>query len=176
MLSNLGNRIKEERIKRGWSQSELGKRVGCSGVAIMRYEKDSSDESHREPSLERIEAIAKAFGMTPFQLMGPDYFDKKNPDIGMKVKEYESFVDYLKSLGYTVKEVSEKSIIPIQEAPEELRKEYNSDDGNLEVESFSVNVTKGKSVNLTLSESEFEGFRTEIMKAVEFAIYQRMKK
>ncbi len=175
MLSNLGNRIKEERIKMGWSQSELGKRVGCSGVAIMRYEKDSSDESHREPSLERIEAIAKAFGITPFQLMGSDYFDKKNPDVSMMVKEYESFVDYLKSLGYAVKEISEESIIPIQEAPEELRNEY-SGDGYLEAESYSVNVSKGKGVNLTLSECEFEDFRTEIMKAVEFAIYQRMKK
>lgn len=85
MLSNLGTRIKEERTKRGWSQNELGKRVGCSGVAIMRYEKDSSDKAHREPSLERIEAIAEAFGITSFQLMGAEYFDKKKPGIGKEV-------------------------------------------------------------------------------------------
>lgn len=34
-----GNRIKTARIAKGLTQEELGKLVGVSGVAIMRYEK-----------------------------------------------------------------------------------------------------------------------------------------
>ena len=39
LQSTIGERIKEERLKKGWTQTQLGEIVGCSAAAIMRYEK-----------------------------------------------------------------------------------------------------------------------------------------
>ena len=50
-----GERLKAMREKAGLTQSELGKMVGITGVAIMRYEKEQ-----REPTLNQLQAIAAA--------------------------------------------------------------------------------------------------------------------
>jgi transcriptional regulator with XRE-family HTH domain len=177
VLSDLGTRIREERLKRGWTQNELGKIIGRSGVAVMRYEKDSSDKDHREPSLEIIEAIAKAFEMSPFQLMGAEYFDAKYPEVAKEVKEYEVFIEYLRSIGYSVKEIPEISLISPEEATEEIKKEYEcNSEGFYEGESYTITISKGQEVKLTFSEGEFGEFQNEIAKAVEFALYQRKQK
>ena len=156
MLSDaIGNRIKEERIKKGWTQNELGSKIGCSGVAIMRYEKDFNDKDHREPSLDKIESMAEAFGITPFELLGFSYFDMKYPNIGKEVQEYEAFEKYLISLGYSIK------ISP------------ESPDG----EELSVTISKGKGTKaVTLTAKEMNLFQSEIKKAVEFALFQRKEK
>lgn len=175
MLSvNIGNRIKEERTNRGLTQNELGKLVGCSGVAIMRYEKEASDKDHREPSLDMIEALANAFGITPFQLLGNEYFDKKFPEIKKEADEYEAFVQFLYSLGYSVKEIPESSMIPSEKIPSQFKDECN-EEGCLEGESYSFTISKGKKTKITLEESEFQQFQEAIKKAVEFELYQRKK-
>ncbi len=177
MLSDLGMRIKEERTKRGWTQNELGKIIGRSGVAVMRYEKDSSDKDHREPPLEMIEAIAKAFGMSPFQLMGAEYFDAKYPEIPKEAKEYEIFIEYLRSIGYSVKEIPEVSLIPLEEADEEIKREFEcNSEGYYESESYTITISKGQEVKLTFEEVEFKELQSEIIKAVEFSLYQRKQK
>ena len=79
----IGDNIKDARTKKNLTQEALGKLVGCSGVAIMRYEK-----GERKVSLELVESIAKALDVSPFELMGAEYWDRK-------------------SLGYDVKEISE---------------------------------------------------------------------
>lgn len=56
--------IKRIRKERGLTQEELGKMVGLSGVAIMRYEK-----GQREPKSETLEKIALALGIKVFGLM-----------------------------------------------------------------------------------------------------------
>lgn len=61
----LARNIREARRAAGLSQSELGEKIGVSGVAIMRYEK-----GQREPKLDQLEKIASALGTTPAQLMG----------------------------------------------------------------------------------------------------------
>lgn len=155
MLSEaIGNRIKEERTKKGWTQNELGNRIGCSGVAIMRYEKDFSDKDHREPSLEKIEAMAEAFGITPFELLGFSYFDMKFLNVGKEVQEYEAFEKYLVSLGYSIK------INP------------ESTDG----EQVLVLISKGKGTKaVTLTAEAMNLFQAEIKKAVEFALFKHKK-
>ena len=96
----LANNIKKYRKERGLTQNELGEMVDLTGVAIMRYEK-----AQREPKLETIEAIASALGVNGIDLLGWEYWDLKNPNIGKEVREYEGFWDYLKSLDYIIKDI-----------------------------------------------------------------------
>ena len=89
-----GNNIKEARKLKGLTQEELGKLIGLSGVAIMRYEK-----GQREPNMETIEKIANVLNIHPIDLIG-----------WKTVNEFENFIDYIKSIGYSVfiDQISEK--------------------------------------------------------------------
>lgn len=60
----IGNRIQEARKRVGLTQEELGERIGVTGVAIMRYEKDK-----RQPRIEQLMAIAAALGVPVQQLI-----------------------------------------------------------------------------------------------------------
>ncbi len=53
------NRILELRKERGWSQPELGKMIGTSGLLIGRYERGEVT-----PSIEVARKLARAFGVT----------------------------------------------------------------------------------------------------------------
>jgi transcriptional regulator with XRE-family HTH domain len=57
-LDNFGPVIKEERLRRGWSQPQLAEKVGVTRSSICLYEK-----SERLNSLKTLLAIAEAFGM-----------------------------------------------------------------------------------------------------------------
>ena len=89
-----GNNIREARKLKGLTQEELGKLIGLSGVAIMRYEK-----GQREPNMETIEKIANVLNIHPIDLIG-----------WKTVNEFENFIDYIKSIGYSVfiDQISEK--------------------------------------------------------------------
>lgn len=69
----IGQRIKEAREKAGLTQEELGKKIGVTGVAIMRYEKDQ-----RQPRLAQLQAIASALGVPVQELISDwDAVDKE---------------------------------------------------------------------------------------------------
>lgn len=51
------NRLKELRAERGWTQADLGERLGVSRQAIIAIESDKHD-----PSLELAYKIAALFG------------------------------------------------------------------------------------------------------------------
>jgi len=59
MTTRFGERVLQLRKERGWSQPELGKRVGTSATMISRYER-----GEMTPSIEVAFRIAKAFGVT----------------------------------------------------------------------------------------------------------------
>ncbi len=63
----IGERIKFFRERAKLTQDELGKRVGVTGVAIMRYEKGT-----RQPLIEQIVMIATELGVSPLALMGDE--------------------------------------------------------------------------------------------------------
>ena len=90
----IGKFIAEQRKLKGLTQEELGKLIGLSGVAIMRYEK-----GQREPNMETIEKIANVLNIHPIDLIG-----------WKTVNEFENFIDYIKSIGYSVfiDQISEK--------------------------------------------------------------------
>lgn len=70
MNAKFGAKIRDARIKVGLTQNQLGELIGCSGVAIMRYEK-----GQRKMNLTLIESVAEKLNITPYDLMGPEYWD-----------------------------------------------------------------------------------------------------
>lgn len=61
---NIGERIKEIRLKKGVTQKELAKRLGIATNSLSRYE-----IGERIPSLEMIEKIALALDVSPSVLI-----------------------------------------------------------------------------------------------------------
>lgn len=60
----MGQLIKAARERAGMTQEELGKKIGVTGVAIMRYEK-----GQRQPRLAQLQAIAAALGVPVQELI-----------------------------------------------------------------------------------------------------------
>ena len=63
----VGSRIKEERVKRGYSQEDLGKLIGVSKVTICGYEK-----GNRNPNLTKFLDLVKFLKVDPNYLLGRD--------------------------------------------------------------------------------------------------------
>lgn len=63
----LGERIRELRKKRDWTQQELADRLDMSLVNYGRMERNQL-----KPSLERLEKIAKVFGVDSYELLKPE--------------------------------------------------------------------------------------------------------
>ncbi len=62
-----GYRIKEERLRKGYSQEELGKLIGVSKVTICGYEKGT-----RTPNLQYFQKLVKYLEVSPNYLLGYD--------------------------------------------------------------------------------------------------------
>src|ERR1044071_8420170 len=60
-----GERIRQLRTARGWSQDDVASRSGLSQSEISKIENASFS---REPTAETISALAKAFDMEPVEL------------------------------------------------------------------------------------------------------------
>ncbi|MCI8778071.1 MAG: helix-turn-helix transcriptional regulator [Bacilli bacterium] len=63
----IGNRIKEERLKRRLTQEELGKLVGVSKVAISHYER-----GEEQPKMEKLVKLSEVLNLTPNYILGND--------------------------------------------------------------------------------------------------------
>lgn len=67
----IGEKIREIRKKANLTQKDLAKLSGIAAITIRKYE-----NNERNPKKEQIEKIAKALKVTPFKIMGYDYWDK----------------------------------------------------------------------------------------------------
>lgn len=65
---DMGDRIKELRISKGWSQEELGERLGLKRAAINKYENGSVENIKRST----IQTLADIFGVSPAYIMAFD--------------------------------------------------------------------------------------------------------
>lgn len=99
----VGENIKRLRKERGLTQKNLGELCGIAEPNIRKYE-----NGKQNPKLETVEKIATALGVTAFELMGMEYFDLQNPNVGKQYAEYSSFQSYLSSLGYIIEEQPER--------------------------------------------------------------------
>ena len=67
IADELGDRIRALRQGRGWTQTDLAQRVGCSRRAIVYYERDG-----KYPPAPILAAMAGAFGMDMNAFMAPE--------------------------------------------------------------------------------------------------------
>ena len=63
----IGSRVREERLKRGLSQEELGKLIGVSKVAISNYEKGIE-----QPKMKNLRKLTEILEITPNYILGND--------------------------------------------------------------------------------------------------------
>ena len=63
----IGSRIREERLKRGLTQEELGKLIGVSKVAISHYER-----GEEQPKVEKLSKLIEVLKLTPNYILGQD--------------------------------------------------------------------------------------------------------
>lgn len=68
---DIGKRIRDLRLEKGYTQKELADMVGITPVAITRYE-----QNQREPNLEMLNKIATALGV-PFVAMFAGDVDRR---------------------------------------------------------------------------------------------------
>lgn len=151
-----GNRIKTARIAKGLTQEELGKLVGVSGVAIMRYEKNQ-----RQPKQKLVYKLSKVLDVNEAWLMGYDVSMERtdnNIDDFLKVitKKFECFLKYLESIDYKIK--IEKDI-----------------DEEIEKETYTVTMIKDKD-KITFTEKEFEEFQSTIKNSVDYQVWLKNSK
>lgn len=66
----VGEKIKAIRIDKGYTQKKLGELTGIAESTIRRYELGKLN-----PKKETIERIANGLGVTPFELLGAEWFD-----------------------------------------------------------------------------------------------------
>lgn len=66
-----GQVIRRAREAKGWSQRTLAEKAGVSNNAISQWEKDyspSAKSKRARPSIEKIDKVAKALGLSPVKL------------------------------------------------------------------------------------------------------------
>ena len=159
----LGNRIKDERLRLGLSQSVIAQNIGVATSTISRYEKGAFNDI----KLPVIEAIAKELKVSPSWLLGADVPKNRSFDdlcrsltaniLGL---DDDETIDYLANNG--VVEVSEHAVpvlgrvqagLPIDAQEEILDWEEISPNMALSGEYFALQV-KGDSMEPKFSEGD----------------------
>lgn len=146
------------------TQDELGKAIGLSGVAIMRYEK-----GQREPNKSVIESIAKVLGVNPNFLMD---WDELYPNIAKDVEKHNHFAMYMKSLGFDVVYNTEPSMISMEDVPEQFREDLEGD--FIEGETFTITVMY-EGEPLILSEEDFNELQKSTSECIEHQLWKIKK-
>ncbi len=162
----VGKNIVEARQKKKISQKELAEKLQISPTRLNYWEKGKA-----KPDIKMVQQIAAILDVSPASLLGWDEFDKKNPNIGKEVKQFESFLLYLKSLGYSVdsevikwhyEDVIENGVIVGQ--------------GQVEDESCIIVNSKSSNVKATFTEEEFQALQDKNKETLEGAILLQSQK
>lgn len=88
-----GQRIKEERVKRGLSQQQLGDLLNVSKVSVCGYEKGT-----RTPSLETFNKLIEILGMTSDYALGNDVRVICDDDETYTIKLSKEDIDIIREL------------------------------------------------------------------------------
>lgn len=78
---DLGKKIREERIQKGYTQEELGEKIDSTGAYIGQIER-----GERSASMSKIVLIAEALDVSLDYLIGNFRFEREN-DIDAKIVE-----------------------------------------------------------------------------------------
>lgn len=104
------DRLRELRISRGYSQRELGKKLGMTNSAISMYER-----GEREPDYETLEAIADCFNVNMNYLLGRDdislyYLAPEVADVASRLAEDKELYELVDRILHGSKEQRDKFI------------------------------------------------------------------
>lgn len=169
----LSQNIKHYRKEAGLTQDDLGKKIGMSGVAIMRYEKNQ-----RVPKLETIDKIAEALNINGFNLLGSEYWELKFPDTSRKATECERFTDYMNSLGFIINDLYSPAKIPLEYIPEPFKSELLPEEleqGFQEGETHQIEIVKAGQ-KIILEENEFNNIQSAVKELIEFKLWKYSQK
>lgn len=75
-IHELGKNIKKFRLLKGWSQQQLGEKMGVSRQTITNWETD-----YRDPDLEKAFKLAEIFDISLEELLGQDNTKKFSSEI-----------------------------------------------------------------------------------------------
>jgi len=148
----IGEKIKAKRLEKGLTQKRLGELSGIAEPTIRRYESGKLN-----PKLDTIKKIAEGLGITPTDLMGPEWFDlqagaDKLSELKKDVSMLQALEQYLKSLGYSLS----------YEGP------VNTTDPN-------VILSKGQDRTVFTSD-QFKSFEKAIADSVDYQVWQQNHK
>lgn len=105
-MSNIGLKIKELRLQRGWSQETLAKKIGIGQQYISKYE-----SGKLSPSLKTIGKLAAAFGVSVDFLRSKEKVDLS--DLNIKDKS-------LRELLNEVNDLNEEDLLTVRNVIEAL--------------------------------------------------------
>ena len=142
MISTIQEKLRQLRSEKGLSYSELSELTGLAKSTLQRYETGTTAKI----PIDAIEAIANAFQVSPYELMGFDYFDlKDNGELLRNVldelnqlepqkfklnslSELKSLEKYITTLGYDIKPAFQGAVSGVsQEESERIAMEADND-------------------------------------------------
>jgi len=118
-MSEMGNRIRELRIKAELTQEQLGDMVGLQKSAIAKYENGKTENMKRSV----IQKMANALGVSPAYLMGfeddtPYYIDPEAAELAKEIANRED----LRILFDATRDISKEDMDVIIRMVEGLKK------------------------------------------------------
>lgn len=159
---SIGESIRHYRKEKGLTQEELGKLLGISGVAVMRYEKEQ-----REPKQETLLKIAKVLGIHLRDLMDQsiwEEFDQQHPEAVKQVNEGLAAIKFLESMGFTISEQVTK-----------WHDEEVDDEGHTAQIPDELEITLSKGGHTaTFTQAEFEELQSGAKEAIEGRFYKKV--
>ena len=144
-MASFGKLLIKAREKQNITQKRLAEMLDITPTRLNYWEKDK-----REPSVEMIKKISAVLHISISDLFEWDEFDRRYPDVGQECKEFEDFIAFLKSIGYTVKFFPE------------------DEKGN----NFTAELTKN-GVKTAFSENDFENLKLEVKKSIDYQVWQK---
>lgn len=146
----MAERIKERRLLMEFTQEELGEKLGLQKSAIAKYENGRVENIKRSV----IANMAKVLDCSPAYLMGWDKLEPKG------AKDYFAFIDYLKSLGYSIE-------------TDGIGKAIKDHDGSvIDAEHWKHTLTKDGTAAVFMDD-EWDKFRAEIQKTVDYQVWRK---
>jgi transcriptional regulator with XRE-family HTH domain len=90
----VGERIKNYRLEKGWTQEELGKHLGVGKAAIQKYE--SGQVQNLKSST--IKKLCELFNAQPFDFIFDGFVTDNKPEVFIQNSAYEELMKLLTKL------------------------------------------------------------------------------
>lgn len=93
-MATFGEKLKQARKQKGWSQEELGKQIGVHGRHVGKYE-----NGHTMPSAETLVRIATIFNVSTDYLLREDFEETPSARALLKDRELIKKFEAVENMG-----------------------------------------------------------------------------